>query len=173
MDLQPGMHFFGAVGTQDMFRITPTGPGTGQWAFWQLCNINEAEHYLLAGPSVNSTNGFELDNDLPVGGTYNADSTDTAHTQHDDTDSPDVDILSPTNNIVIHDKFQTYLMYLPPGGDSQWVPLDRLEWFWDVNITPAGTGWTPSPPGSITTNPDQRWATHPTWTEKYTNTSGQ
>ena len=75
-----------------------------------------------------------------------------------------------TDRIVINDDFQMYMMYLPPGSDSQWVPLDRLIWHWNVNISEVGSQWIPMPPGTVVADLDaKKWMVHPEWTNRHQN----
>ncbi len=54
--------------------------------------------------------------------------------------------IAPLKDTVIRyrvsDNFSTYVMFLPPGGDVQWVPLWLIGWNWnaDDSIIP-GASW--------------------------------
>lgn len=62
-----------------------------------------------------------------------------------------------------------YLMYLPLGTGSQWVPLQVLEWGWNGDASRPEGGWANWVPGtaagSLTGGNATGTATaiHPTW----------
>lgn len=67
----------------------------------------------------------------------------------------------------------TYVMYLPPGLDVQWVPLHLYNWAWYAHIVRPDDGgwaaWLPTQPNNQTDPPymkqNARWYLHPTWTQ--------
>ena len=76
----------------------------------------------------------------------------------------------PHNNPVIlnfkrQDFFKTYIMFLPPGEQSRWVPLRVMNWRWvgemvrpdaDSPFQPLGLGRS--------SDPSEPTTTHPVWT---------
>jgi hypothetical protein len=64
--------------------------------------------------------------------------TTSASTQ----DSPFIGVNPLIASAVIHHSFQTYLMYLPPGSESQWVPLKMDAWsFYGGVRQVSGPSW--------------------------------
>jgi len=41
----------------------------------------------------------------------------------------------------VSDNFSTYVMFLPPGGDAQWVPLWIVGWNWNADDSIPGATW--------------------------------
>ena len=175
IETQPGIKFTGRVGTPALFKLPSTGSGmpgssgNGTWAFLQLCNLNEAVYSSVVLPSQLTTDGYELDNGWPYFGQYDANSTDANPAPVSAPDSPVVGFNATADKFLISDDFQMYMMYLPPGSASQWVPLDKLPWHWDVNSSELGGQWVPTPPGTVIADPDQRWMVHPEWTKIHIN----
>ncbi len=168
---QPGINFTGRVGTPALFTTSGVKPSVsaGSWAFLQLCKLDESINSSVWPSKTLNTGGYELDNIWPYWNQYIANSTDANPNSASAPDSPAVGLDTTTDNIVINDDFQMYMMYLPPGSNSQWVPLDRLTWHWDVNSSEVGSQWIPTPPGSVIADPDQKWMVHPEWTSRHGN----
>jgi len=171
VQVQPGIHFTGRVGTPALFTTSGVRPSVsaGSWAFLQLCKLDESINSSVWPSKTLNTGGYELDNIWPYWGQYIANSTDANPNSASAPDSPAVGLDTTTDNIVINNDFQMYMMYLPPGSNSQWVPLDRLTWHWDVNSSEVGSQWIPTPPGSVIADPDQKWMVHPEWTSRHGN----
>lgn len=51
-------------------------------------------------------------------------------------DEPSSPVGDPIMSLTIHDSFETYTLYQPPGDNSCLVPLKNLEWFWGFGSTP-------------------------------------
>lgn len=74
-----------------------------------------------------------------------------------------------------HDSFETWLMYIPPGTDSQFVPIKKLIWFWNgraIRDSSSGT-WSlslPDPPSdSVGWNYEGGdFPFHPAWNQLIT-----
>lgn len=47
-----------------------------------------------------------------------------------DGDHPDTPLDNDMSRVFRFDDFQTYLMFLPPGGNSRYVPLQSANWYW-------------------------------------------
>lgn len=110
------------------------------------------------------TNGFcwqelgqtGLDRDFP----YGSDPTDQ--------DNPGIVIDASVTKINVDDNFDMWLMYMPAGDGSIWVPLKKVRWGWQATAKKNGTGSGCSlftvtnstvKPISITDSTD-----HPEWT---------
>lgn len=76
-------------------------------------------------------------------------------------DSPQTPLTPGFTLVTRADNFQMYFMYRPAGVESIWVPIGKLDWFWNGTATRNGNplvnhGWTgptnssfsPSPTGS-------------------------
>ncbi len=61
------------------------------------------------------------------------------------------------DSVDAQDSFRTWLMYLPPGGDSRYVPLREIKWFWHGVATRTSPGvWQLNPPPA-TQGGDHGW----------------
>jgi len=75
----------------------------------------------------------------------------------------------------LNDSLITYLMYLPAGGGSQWVPLRSSPWSYSITVTQIATGkWSSSNVSqSLTPSavqiPFNVETQEPTWTQRMTN----
>ena len=92
---------------------------------------------------------------------------------HPEGDSPGINLLDTYNNYNLNYSFDLYVMYVPPGNNSIWVPLTKLTWTWKPNVTRPGTGhWSSWPAGTspggnpIVPRAGTRCITEPTWTTK-------
>ncbi len=171
--------FHGAVGTQDLFR--EGGGGYGTWEVTQLCNINRTGTNPLGFTSVISTDDLVLDSEfnyasknLPGAAAdpapWPANSTADLSNEKTWSDAPEHD-LTGLVAATCNDTFNTYMLYMPPGIDSQWVPLHLLVWTWNVNISTSGgtalTPWQPYPPGTVTVQSDFDTSSFPTWSDSF------
>ena len=65
--------------------------------------------------------------------------------------------------------FDTYIMYLPPGSDSQWVPFQLSNWGWSATpVNRPSTSWADWPAGTSAGTPTgpsgfSRIQNHPVW----------
>lgn len=167
----PGMRFIGAVGTPAMF-CNSGDPGS--WLFVQLANIYEREYYRSTFvPLTNSSGGLALDNGWPYTPGWPADNLANSEysTPQDTSDSPDLTLEDNVNQFIINDSFQMYMMYIPPGNNSQYVPLHKLVWEWNTpGSLPYDDGpWPDGAYGTVTVDSDARCTVHPSWTTKYDN----
>ena len=173
-----GFEMDGAVGTPALF-VDAYGD-KGVWGWAQLCKL-----YRDVGPAPTVQTimtDYQLDSNFlyhvgassvpdPPGVPYDADSTDRVHKFGGFDDSPQVGINGSNIYVDVHDSFRLYMMYLPPdsGSGVSWVPLLRVDWGWDATASrPIGGGWTPTPPGTVSHNPQQmKYPPVPQWTERY------
>ncbi|GAB4463310.1 MAG: hypothetical protein OHK0029_31750 [Armatimonadaceae bacterium] len=174
----PGMTFKAAVGTPDRYRNTL---GTGSFKFVQLVHfVKHGWWWSSPIPVGFTTDGeFKLDNGDPYAGPFPADAVESVPPSsgpnlqfvYQTEDSPTFGNMKDWWRVFIDFDARMYLMYLPPGSGSQWVPLHRHDWFWDVDISrPIVNGTWPSNGGSISTGFNARWYSHPTWDNTHTNT---
>ncbi len=66
--------------------------------------------------------------------------------------------------------FQTYIMYRPPGSDTQWVPIWRVEWNWNADasvMSAPGYMWSnwddTNSPGAAAITSNSATTLFPTW----------
>jgi autotransporter-associated beta strand protein len=145
-----GMYIQGSVTLPDAF--TTGGFSSGSWEYVQT--VSEQE-WWSDGPGLPSphfaTGGFVLDTYYPEGGFIFPDLTTTDVQTAAVGGSPPVVMDThdePSNNVhgedqsplYRNDAFMTYVMFLPPGVDSQWVPLRVLSWGFHATVTAVVTG---------------------------------
>lgn len=62
-------------------------------------------------------------------------------------DSPNAGLSSAFDIVSAADSLRMYFMYRPKGAESIWVPIGRLDWFWQGTASRTGNplvnhGWT-------------------------------
>ena len=177
VNTDPGMHFEASVGTPDLYR----DEGTGSFQFVQLVNLTKQGYPThWQAPTTLSTYGtFQLDNIEPYAGPFPAGAIEgdppTPNLPNPQflekaEDSPDFGI---DTYVKFHIDFEAnmYLMYLPPGEYSQWVPLHKHVWNWNADASRAnlGQGWSPATLGPVTNGSNVRCYVHPQWTSVWNN----
>ncbi len=157
--LGKGDNWLGTVQEPILFEKNPTSPGEaiGYWCFVQLIKPTRSITDELGVDKVWNLNNsnFQLDRlfpymDDPLIDTYVSDTLGwkaySNSVQHKRWDSPFLTLANQQaqNELYqkggMHDQFQVYQMYLPPnwlGSDSEWVPLEYLEWHTDGDSTSA------------------------------------
>ena len=153
-----GDKWLGTVQEPAIFEKNPgaTNAITGFWSFAQLIKPNRGtkdETGTVLPWNWNNSN-LQLDVSYP----YTQNTSDLYASldfgwkaspnsgQHTTNDSPYM-LLANAGNMnaqyqeaSMHDDFQVYQMYYPPnflGSDSEWVPLQYMEWHTDGDSTPA------------------------------------
>jgi len=119
-----GIAWEGSVTTPPAF----TASGTGNWTFVQLVTASRYRVKQGASQSFVKNGQLCLDNWYPYDGTFAADGQHTKRV-----DSPSAALSSNSqalDSVNARDSFGTWLMYLPPGGDSRYVPIRKIKWFW-------------------------------------------
>ncbi len=142
---QPGIIWSGIVTTPTEFRVG----GAGHWAIVQLV----ANHRVWDGlvpydsryddPEFPDVHVFAVNDriGLDASFTYGL-QTFTADGSPDSTnDSPSQEMSTSDGFHYTHafDSFDTYYFYRPPGANSKWVPLKKLDWYWKAHL--HHTGW--------------------------------
>jgi len=170
----PGMTYTATVGM-------PVGMGgQGGWNFVQLVNDGLARTLGDGTGQVgNHYHQWVLDTTYPydplpaaaypgtAAGT--AGSYPTGADPHTTDDTPIAELTPATlQKEGTHDFFHTYVMFLPPGDDSRYVPLRVVDWDWGFIATNGASGW--SLLASWTTqsvSPSTETTTHPQWTANW------
>ncbi len=164
--------------------LTPaafTQQGPGGWNFIQLISMDR--HHVYHGTDQGlRKNGHQcLDNfypyaPLPNGvhpgyaGMWSADGID-----HRGADDPFNSVFygsGEVDSVNMEDGFRTWLMYLPPGDDSRYVPIRKIAWYWHGAATRTAPGvW------NMTSQPNycawgfegDLYPEHPEWQEAMLN----
>ena len=83
-------------------------------------------------------------------------------------DSPGLAHLS--NNIIryrVSDIYASYVMFLPPGSDTQWVPVWLIGWYWNADDSIPGAYWAlwnnANDAGIVRASISASTTTHPLW----------
>ena len=83
-------------------------------------------------------------------------------------DGPGIPNLSNTiTRYRVVENFQTYVMYLPPGSDTQWVPVWLVEWDWtaDDTIPTFWSNWNnANDAGTVKITSNHKTLIFPVWT---------
>ena len=152
---KPGMTIDGRMRTPNNFWTNPAGgDGAGHFAYVQLIQVDYLLQYGLFYSKMKSTYGvYFLDSGFPYNGTATADAPPN-HTGDilQFTDTPQVDFLPQSYSIVLVENFKVWMLYLPPGSDSSWVPIAMMPWGWtaDASRNPlTGGTWAPQPCGNV------------------------
>ena len=173
----PGMKFFMSVGTPDLYR----DEGTGSFELLQLVKLTKQGWYSFSPlPTSLSTGGeFQLDNGEPYNGVFPAEAVEEDPPQpnlpnpafrQEGEDSPEWGDISAWVKVHVDFEANMYLMYLPPGIDSMWVPLNKHVWNWNVDASRyPGQGWSPSTLGPVLNGTSTRCHEHPLWNQTWGN----
>ena len=154
----------------------------GSCNFSQLITPGRSHTYSSGTVSCTENNNTGLDTGCP----YPATSSDpytvgagtstgwpTDNSQHETGDLPGTATTDTygsrgtATSISINESFNTFLMYVPPGGDVQPVPLHELDWNWAATPTEPAGGWASTngiQTGAVTSTASVRDYTHPEWT---------
>lgn len=142
--------------------VTAGDEQAGEISLVQTVDTYAREVSNTAGPRVKDTNGvYALDDPEGTGfypsGQEGAPPVGAVHdnetAQYTSNDSPRT-ILVGLTAATREDRFKSYLMYRPSGGDNIWVTLKRMDWYWKGSAQYDGTVWSvvPNSTGS-STNP--------------------
>lgn len=143
-----------------------SGSDHGQLAWTQLCNLDRWQRYGLgAYVKETKTNGFVNDH----GWTYSGPGSAAQPLAMED--SPWIGFNTGVTAFRINDYFKAYLMFKPPGAQSQWVPLQRVDWEWIVPLTGLPFP-NPIPNAHVSVTKNVREYFHPLWEGVYYNNQG-
>jgi len=140
---------------------TPTTPafGTGSMELIQLVTPSSSYTTSLTPPVQTYTNPLTgvqgLDLTYPYGNVW-----PEASQPYNDNDTPGIHITQMAHGVAASAMFQSsyidYLMYKPPGTDTQWITLGQFSWSTDGNATVPTTNAGATPPTAAD------WATYAT-----------
>jgi hypothetical protein len=175
-----GETWFGNVQTPSQFG------GGGYWNYSQIITPNRTHNYGFDVPCTeNGKTGLDTISPYPAesGDGFNAGPDANTkigwladNSQHRDGDSPSTFTYDsyPSNYgiaskvSIANEKFSTYLMYVPPGGNVQPVPLHKIDWNWSATVTQPPSGWASlygTSLGSVTSTSSAANNIHPTWAQ--------
>lgn len=168
-DPNPGIEWVGAVST-------PTDFTGGRFNFVQLAKSN----YRKVGTDGEVHHGY-LDGILRLDTTYpyeprpytshpgTAGSYLASGVGHSESDSPSMPLGADEQTYNVRLDFKTYLMFLPPGEDSRYVPLRMFTWAYGAIVNKGAAGWVRQEGSAIQeSNPPKEAlapseSKHPTW----------
>ena len=159
---------------------SPNYSGAGYFGYAQLAT--PGEYVTINGVEISSDatdEGEGLDNIFPyqltnIPARFTADST-----PYDSGDSPALSLNASFSAVRLRDSFKVYLMFMPPGTGSNWVPLAEGEWATYASSAnppdltsglkankPDGTNWVinPSSQNVYIKYQFRPWQIHPKWT---------
>ncbi len=129
---------------------TPTFNGTGTYAYAQIIAPGETVTDINGVSHTGQRNGLEgLDGKFP----YYSDTYPADGRQYNDGDSPALPVSDVEKSEQLTDTFHTYLMFMPPGSDSRWVPLAASLWLTNFNASLPSTGHWADFPSTQTVGP--------------------
>ena len=166
-----GIKFKASVTTPSAF--TGSGAGSGKWVWAQKTTVNTTEvingsilEVCALGPGNVHQKTNLLDGKWPydhtevgvpayfaANGSFGIDGDEPGITPFD----------SSASSVSTGDSFETYVMYLPPGEDIQYVPLWKIGWSWSGSATKSGV-WTITPVNPPPTPTSASTSVHPEWT---------
>jgi hypothetical protein len=121
---------------------TPTGFTAGRFQFVQKINSWRYEKFSDGSQYQANYQGYwVLDTRDPYGGA----TWITGPVSGSTGDSPGNGLNDPDIRVSgANDSFQTYLMFMPPGANSQWVPLKMEAWSYYIEVqrATASAAWT-------------------------------
>ncbi len=159
--------------------LAPEGFAAGRWNFLQLWNQNRSIIDDIDGPLIAPNNAlWGIDNEqlypaYVVNDGYTVwagTSWPAAGTMHATVDTPSQG-LGHLSYASINDQFIMYVMFMPPGGNSKWVPLRSLYWAFAVNATKNVGAWQLGGGNYHNAAGWKTEATSPEWTITHVNNS--
>jgi hypothetical protein len=148
----------------------PSGFSEGKWNWVQLVTPQRNFEEPSGQKKKWSQNVSQvLDTDYPYepapytqhpgnAGAYNTNSS------HTDSDSPSSPLAGYVKASTTNESFVMYLMFLPSGEQTRYVPLKKVNWSWSIAVTKAGATWSIDA-GSANQSASAAAETdeHPTW----------
>lgn len=172
----PGIEWIGDIETPSVFG------GGGSWAIVQLITPGRERDGLVPfdtrpepGLPAIPINGLQgLDKVFPYpgfppysDGIYPADGT--PRSSNDNPQEPVIIGLLYNHWVDVLDSFDTYYFYKPPGTYSQWVPLRKLDWYWEsaAHCNAGVATWVWDARGAAWSYSGSFFPPHPEWTYRH------
>jgi hypothetical protein len=154
----------------------PAGFAQGQWNFVQI--VKPGNTRTLGGGTRQQGNNYGewvLDTTYPYEpAPYRsyptpgepAGSYATGNTPHTVTDTPATFLLPATlrDTGMKNQQWEMYVMFLPPGVDGRYVPLKKIAWNVNCNVTNGAGGWNISAGATQNAGDATITSVHPQWT---------
>ncbi len=165
---------FGVAGITFEASVNSTASSFGSEGLWQLVQIVNSKFYAIQNDGtrleVRGYGNDMLDTFYPYplnSPTGRTNRTPTGRTNNAE-DSPRALYKSLYKEFGINDQFTTYLMFLPPGTNTKWVPIRRLNWNWQWKANRVSddstVDWSLSEKNASADSNGSLWHTHPEWT---------
>lgn len=132
-----GVKFSASVSLPQAFSQAPN-PEQGQWFLLQLSSLTRRAALGAKGIHNPLYGQWGLDGSWPYPAAEDDPFTDsnawaTGTAFHHSYDSPRLPLqIGMTKAYIDNDEFVTYVMFQPPGTDSEWVPLRSVAWGYSV-----------------------------------------
>lgn len=174
-DLSPGFYagfyavpgVIGGHGSQTKVEV-PVGWPQGRWHWVQVGTSVRTLTELNGSYKTKTLNGIHgLDTSYPYSPKAPASTPNiiASHTtgakQEVMSDSPAL-LLSGYLARTADDDFTIYVMFLPDGVESRYVPLKKLRWGWDAEVSKDNSGWHITNSSFYSENPEDT-SSHPIW----------
>ena len=144
----------------------PEGYPEGQWNYvqtvrlgcWVTKNDGTKKRYKHTGEVV-------LDTEYP----YEPDPPQTWSTGEDRWPTRDTPYQGLDGYVYMKmdETFWMYVMFLPAGSESTWVPLGRWEWYWKCESSFANGEWEAPDQNDKGIGKLKETTQHPVWTEHF------
>ncbi|RYG39571.1 hypothetical protein EON81_00275 [bacterium] len=151
----------------------PSG-SQGGWHFVQTVVCDRTRVHLTMNEKLEANGVKMLDTSYPYEPeSYSTNTPDEVVGQwpadgssHSAGDAPSTPLTSVTSSTKTgHETFECYMMYIPPGNESRYVPMVKVDWFWSGEALRDEMGQWIKPPQ----NTDAQWdfstyyPAHPKW----------
>lgn len=153
----------------------PTGWPQGQWHWVQVVTPGRTKVDTSGATKPWSLNGQQvLDTTYPYepapyGSHPGTTGGYATNSQHTDYDAP-ATTLPGWTSVTVSDSFQMFIMFLPDGQDSRYVPTQSVTWTWGGAAQLSNGSWSLTAP-TQSASPASENSTHPTWTNNVKNGS--
>ncbi len=165
VDSTVGILFRSTISTPSAYVHSGSGASAkGGWHYVQLISLGRTR--VVSGTTQTLRVGGQTDGlDTcypyePAGVTPNVWDADTTERRADDGPAESLDTIA--SSYTINEHFNVYVMYMPPGSDSKFVPLRKYPWSWGGTATYASSVWTLSA-SSASCSSAVDYPAHPNW----------
>lgn len=171
LTITSGIWFVGSVDTPADFDDTDDGTwnwtqlvtGTNRWYRNSSDEYYDRNSNFSSGDPRLDTNFPYKNTTFPANGSVQASD-----------DVPSEPISGGHEEIAIEDHFFMYVLYLPPGANSKYVPLRRITWWWQAHALKGTPNWsiTQSDEEATIEGVESGLPQHPEWTDNIANYPG-